>query len=504
MAKKKFSLKRRLQRMSKRQKIRFSINCVLIFLCILCIGVFVYAYPRLKRVSESVGMIKTEKVEDPDRVVTDDDGYWTILILGLDSRDADGVNDMSTTNFGDKRSDCMILVSLDRETKEVKLVSVYRDTVLQMRDIDFFESGNYCYSKATHAYSWGSANTLPSNDEVDAGPYYTMDMLERNLDIQIDNFVTVNFGVVADVINALGGVTLEIAADEAAVINPYIQEINEITGSNSEYIYSAGTYTLDGTQATAFGRIRYTAGDDYKRTERQREVLMLAAQKAKTAGIDPLIDVLSVVAPSIRTDLTMDEMNELITKYAISFELDPENGQKGFPFEKATKSGDSYVYPVDLDSNVIELHKYLYGDENYTVPVGVQNISDYIADMYYYGGSSSSNSDDSTWYDDEDETPEVIYETEEPIIDVTEEPVYDDEPEVPEHTSTQEPYEPTEAPIIDVTPTEEPVIDVIPTEEPVVITPEPEIPNDSQTNTGETGGETGGESTEIEIPLELE
>lgn len=504
MAKKSFSLKRRLQHMTKRQKIRFALNSILVFMCLVCVVVFIIAKGAFDRLDKALNEVEYEdktKSLDLENDLPEDhekDGYWNILILGLDSRAADGVNDNSATNYGDKRSDCIILVSMNVETKEVKLVSVYRDTVLKMRDIDYYTTGEYCYSKATHAYSWGSANVLDSG--YDAGPSYTIEMLQTNLDLVIDDYVIVNFGVVADVIDALGGVTITLDSAEVGVINPYIQEINDITGSNSAYIYSEGTYNLDGTQATAYGRIRYTVGDDYKRTERQRDVLMLAADKAKKAGIDKLFEIVEIVAPHIRTSLEPADLEELITKYALNFKIDKENGSKGFPFEKSTKAGDSYVYPVDLETNVIELHKYLFGDNNYEPSVAVKNISAYISDMFNYGYSNGEG-DGQTWYSPEEELPEYsVNPTEEPQY--TDEPEYTDEPvytEEPEYT--EEPTYTTQSPVSTPQATEKPEETeiVLPTEVPTT-EPTPEPTPEPVPTADTSGGDSSSEVTDVTLP----
>ena len=494
MKKDNHGFKRRWQHMSKRQRTKFIINSILVFLCIICIGVFVYAYPKITRLKNAYEQITIDKVNDPDREdIQNREGFWNILIMGLDSRDDDSVTDMSTSNYGDKRSDCMILVSLNRKTGEVKLLSLYRDTVLQMRNIDFYDTGDYVYSKATHAYSYGSANTLPNDENVDAGPYFTINMVERNLDIQIDNFVSIDFGVVAQVIDALGGVTLTLDDAEVADINQYINEINEITGASSSFIYTPGTYDMDGVQATAYGRVRHTAGDDYKRTFRQRTVLMLTAQKAREASIDTLIKIVELVAPELRTDLTNDEIESLITDYATSFILDEEEGSAGFPFNKATRSGDSYVYPVDtLEENVIQLHEYLYGDTDYSVPPRVVEISEYIENMYNGGSggyvyppddSYSNNSNDNTWHVAPEE-PDDNYTYEE-----TDEPYYE-EPDIPSVTVTQNPVI-TDPPVVITDP---PVVvtdpPVVVTDPPVVVTEPPVVVTDPPIST-----------EEIDVPL---
>lgn len=266
------------------------INISLIVLCVICVGVFIFAYPRLKRAMDALNEIDrdTTASDNGEDTGEQDTGFWNIALFGLDSRN-DNLTSNDTADYGDKRSDCIMIISINRETGDVKLLSVYRDTYLQMRKRNFYETEEYTYSKATHAYSYGSANHLPGNDDTDAGPTFSIDMLERNLDIEIDNFVSVNFGIVADVINALGGVTIDVTEAEAKDINQYIDEINEITGSKSGYILEAGTYLMDGTQATAYGRVRHTTGDDFRRTERQRTVMLLAAKKPRKLTLTPCL-----------------------------------------------------------------------------------------------------------------------------------------------------------------------------------------------------------------------
>jgi len=378
--------------MNKR-KLKLGINIALVVLCVACVGIFAWGYPRLTRLKAALDVIDTKTnstdTEDEEAIEEEDTGYWNIVLFGLDSRKEESLTDMDTSNYGDKRSDCIIIISINRETGDIKLLSVYRDTYLQMRAKDYYDSGDYIYDKATHAYFYGSANLVPGDETIDAGPYFSIDMLERNLDIEIDNFVAVNFSIVADVIDALGGVEIELTQSECNDINQYIDEINSIKGTSSEHITEAGTYLLDGVQATAYGRVRHTTGDDYKRTERQRTVLFLAAAKAQEADIDTLIDLVELIAPEVRTDLTAKQMLSLVNSVK-SYNLDDEEGSAGFPFNVTDDS--SYVYADDLAENVKELHEYLYGDTEYEVPESVQEISDYITNKL--GGNTSSYSSD--------------------------------------------------------------------------------------------------------------
>lgn len=181
-------------------------------------------------------------------------GYRNIALFGIDSR--------SNDDYGrGNRSDCIIIASINNSTKEVKLVSVYRDTYMQIE--------GHGLDKVTHAYSYGEAPLAIST-------------LNTNLDLNIKEFVAVNFDAVAEAVDALGGVVIPVEEDELKYINTYIEGTSEVTGIQTENVTSAGTQTLDGVQAVAYARIRYTEGGDYKRAERMRTVVEAMFNKLKT------------------------------------------------------------------------------------------------------------------------------------------------------------------------------------------------------------------------------
>ena len=195
-------------------------------------------------------------------------GYRTIALLGIDSR----ADDYGKGN----RSDCIILAVLNQKTKEVNLVSVYRDTYLKItgRNLD----------KVTHAYSYGGAELALST-------------LNTNLDLDITEFVTVNFEAVVDCVNSLGGIELNITDEELKYINQYVDELNKVTTSTSEHVTQSGKQHVNGIQAVAYARIRYTAGGDYKRTERMRTVIEAMLEKAKTLNPIELNKVANTILP---------------------------------------------------------------------------------------------------------------------------------------------------------------------------------------------------------------
>lgn len=273
-------------------------------------------------------------------------GYVNVALFGLDSRE----NDLGKGN----RSDTIMIASLNRETKEVKLVSVFRDTLLELED------GSY--NKANAAYAFG-------------GPEEAVSMLNRNLDMNIEKYVTVNFNALVDVIDALGGLDVTMTAEEVGHMNNYCVETSKVTGKDYERIdpQEAGTYHLNGVQAVSYSRIRYTAGGDFLRSARQRTILMMIADKAKTMGISELNKIADDVFPQISTNFTLTEMLGYLKDIA-----DYKIGETiGFPEDNTTDTLNevgSVVIPNSLTQSVQDLHQFLFGNDGYTVSSTVQGI----------------------------------------------------------------------------------------------------------------------------------
>lgn len=276
-------------------------------------------------------------------------GYLNVALFGVDSREQN--MDEGTL------SDTIIIASLNRETLEVKMASVYRDTLLLQSDGSL--------NKANSAYSFG-------------GPEGAITMLNKNLDLDIEHYVTVDFDALIDVVDAVGGVDIDVQEEEISYICGYATEIMEVTGRESPGVTEPGLQTLNGVQATAYARIRYTAGDDFKRTERQRDVLMKIIQKLQGASLGQINQIIDSVFPKVSTNFTITE----IFDYALDA-FDYQVGETtGFPFDKTTDTLNgvgSTVIPVTLESNVEKLHKFLYGSSiSYTASSTVTSISGQI------------------------------------------------------------------------------------------------------------------------------
>lgn len=279
-------------------------------------------------------------------------GYRNIAIFGVDSR---------SSNLGKgNRSDCIIIASINNQTKEVKLASVYRDTYVQIQ--------GHGLDKINHAYSYGEAPLA-------------LGTLNTNLDLNIKEFVTVNFDSVAEAVDQLGGIKMTITDAEVKYINGYISETSSVTGKESDKITSAGTYNLNGVQAVAYGRIRYTEGGDYKRTERMRDVIEAMLKKLQTKSIGEINSILDNVLPKIYTNIDSGSIiAEIpnITKYKITDSI-------GWPYNTKGKTMTLwYGIPITLESNVTQLHQELFGEEDYEVSDKVKSISQQIINKTGY------------------------------------------------------------------------------------------------------------------------
>ena len=305
-------------------------------------------------VANKLGKINIEEIDKTAIGISEEtkeelSGYRNIALLGIDSR----ADDYGLGN----RSDCIIIASMDQKTKNIKLLSVYRDTYMQVE-----EHGKQVLDKVTHAYSYGGAqNALKS--------------LNTNLDLNISEYLTVNFDAVIAAVDAMDGVTIDIDSSELKYINDYIDATSKSSGIKSSNITKTGKQKLDGVQAVAYSRIRYTAGGDYKRTERMRTVIEAMLTKAKTLSVGQLNKLVDTILPRVSTNISATEILGLVPSIA-SFNI---TDSLGWPYETKGITLDRwYGVPVTLESNVEQLHKEVFGQADYTVNDTIKNISDQI------------------------------------------------------------------------------------------------------------------------------
>jgi LCP family protein required for cell wall assembly len=314
------------------------------------------------------GIGKTQEINQPNIITLDreslsiapeiqDDpilkGYWNIALLGVDAKTHEQL-------FKGSRSDSIMIASINLDTGDVRLVSVYRDTLLNI--------GDDTYQKCNNAYSYGGAEQ-------------TISMLNANLDLDIEDFVAVGYGALSKAIDGLGGVWVDVDSAELKHINNYQISISEVLDTDYTKVKKTGYQLLNGLQATAYCRIRHTTGNDFMRTMRQREVLKSMEEQVKEADLSTLLDTFEAVVGDVYTSLGHEEVITLLSQIA-NYSIDKD---EGFPREdlrttaNAGKLG-SVVIPLDLEENVLWLHEFLFEDPTYEVSRQVHEFSVKIED----------------------------------------------------------------------------------------------------------------------------
>ena len=284
-------------------------------------------------INSKLNKINYEEIDENEIEVTEEvkeelSGYRNIVLFGID--DADGYTG---------RSDCIIIFSIDQKTKNVKMTSIYRDT--------YVEVPGHGYTKINHAFAYGGATLA-------------MSTINRNLDLNITEYVTINFQVVKDVVDSVGGVKIDVTSKEAT----------QIPG-----ITKAGTYNLNGTQALAYGRIRKIDSDE-KRTERMRTVVDKVFSKVKKMSPLEMNKIADEILPELHTNIKKSEITKIMkdeTSYKIGESM-------GWPYEVEGKmiSKVWYGIPKTLQESVQKLHGELFKETDYKTTETVENISNTI------------------------------------------------------------------------------------------------------------------------------
>lgn len=294
-----------------------------------------------------------EEVKEKATVSTEEDvtneytGIYNIAFFGVDARD-------ENLGKGNNRSDTIMVCSIDMDKHEIRLISIYRDTYLNV--------GNDTYRKCNTAYALG-------------GPEQALGMINMNTDLYITDYITVGFEGLREAVDALGGIEIDVREEEIQHLNNYQismvgdtsdgQNFTATAGVDYTPVTEAGLQTLNGLQATAYCRIRYI-GDDFERTERQRDVLTAMLEKAKTASVSSLASAINVVLPHVITSIDVEDFIPLLSmvgEYKVTV-------SEGFPFTGMLNGctmpvEGSCIVPTSLEDNVIKLHEILYGEENY-------------------------------------------------------------------------------------------------------------------------------------------
>ena len=354
----------------KKRRILFAVEIIVLLLFVG--GLYVYGQlnsklekldqPNMDRSKIQVNQEVQDSIDSEDSKLT---GYSTYALFGIDKRDHNAA-------LNAENSDTMIIASVNNDTKEVKLVSVYRDTLL---NVGTFAGVPDTYTKANAAYAAG-------------GPEQAISMLNTNLDLNITDYATVNFDALSTIVDDLGGLDMDMSYAEIVHMNNYCEETSEDTGKSYTPIELPERpediekidyqYHLNGVQVTSYCRIRYTASLDMGRTERQRKVIQMIVHKAVKKGLPTIFNIMDDVFPMISTSMDRDAILKLLPAM-VGYSIDETTG---FPAKyKFSNVKGSVIVPTDLESNVIELHKFLYGDEAYTPSSTVKANSQKILEV---------------------------------------------------------------------------------------------------------------------------
>ena len=369
MSKKNYKKSRKYKKM-RRRKIIFGIEITV--LLILSGILFVYAWINRSMDKMNQDTLDSSQIQINSEVKANTDlsqmsGTQVIALVGVDARGVEGSELAESMN-----SDTIILCCIDHDKQEIRMVSIMRDTWMNMAK---YTDEYYEFDKANSAYNRG-------------GPESMLSMLTTNLDFALTDYVTVNFKALADAIDVLGGLDIEMTNAECVHANNYNREVSEAQGVEYEAIpydedlgddYSEVRH-VSGALATSYARIRYGGGDDAKRTSRQRIVINLMVQKLKQ-NPTKIPEILDKVMGNVSTSLTKNEILEL-GMHAVTYTM---GTSYAYPFQLCygenvvNALGEDVVIPVTLEFNVRELHEYLYPGLSYEPSAAVTEYSDYIA-----------------------------------------------------------------------------------------------------------------------------
>ena len=313
-------------KLNRNKKILISILSILI---LIIFSGALYMYSLSSKV-ERIDIDRTDVVDTGKEVPEEADNVITIALFGSDYSEYYDVSSADST----------MILAIDTKNNKIKLCSLMRDIYL---DLPNGEKMNLNYTI------------------LDGGPSSILKAINYNFNLNIDKFVQVDLERLPKIIDALGGVEIEITEDELQYINGYIDNIDKKNGTTTEHIYNAGTQLLNGTQASAYCRIRYTAGRDFKRTERQRDVLNALFVKFKDISLTEVPSIINEILPLVTTNLTNSEIISISTK-ALGMGL--SNIEQGrFPSDENILSAgftDMYHMNIDIEKTAEEIQQFLF------------------------------------------------------------------------------------------------------------------------------------------------
>ena len=318
------------------KKVKIILVVLSIFVCIAAAS-GIYTYHELNKVksgtlpdnNSDLGIADNTDNELKDKSITN------IALFGVDSRD--------TNSDKGSRSDSIMILSIDKEHNKLKLTSIMRDTYVNVE--------GHGKTKITHAYAYG-------------GPSLAVKTINQNFNMNIKDYVTVDFFGLEKIIDSIGGVQIDVDKDEIPVMNDYITGTSKIEKTVPTFVKSSGMQTLNGSQAVAYSRIRYVGNADYERTERQRTVLEQIIKKVENKGLSSFPSLLNTMLPYVETSMSKTSLlstgTSILTKGITKVEQLrlPKDG-----YCKSQTINKVYYLVADLNAARSQLYKFIYEEE---------------------------------------------------------------------------------------------------------------------------------------------
>lgn len=355
----------------RRKKIRRVILIIELILLIFLSGLL-YVYSKFGKLHfNNIGKADTNKLDEKTKDLLS--GYTTIALYGVDTR--------VMGSYKNAHSDSIIVCVIDNKRKAIRLMTVYRDAYMEINGRGDFRKCNYSFGVG--------------------GPKQSIEMLNRNMDLNIQDYVAVDWKALADAIDAVGGVDVNVTREEAYAMdsNEYhvLSDTIENIGRKAKNVRE-GYQTLDGVQAVAYCRIRHNAGDDFGRAKRQRKVLSELINKVKSSGITKMDKLIDAVFPEVSTNLSTNQIIGLATKLK-DYKMEKTTA---YPFTKKAATlgaAGSVLVPCTLESNARKVYEFLYKNYDYTPSDNLIKLSQKIInntgfkekDAIDYGDLKSKN-----------------------------------------------------------------------------------------------------------------
>ncbi len=328
---------------------------ILLIVIVLIIALIVISKVCIDNQINKVNCVELNKdeIKVTDGIEQKLEGYRTIAIMGVD-----GTSDEMQPERG---TDFIVLATINEQNRKVALTTIYRDTYLEITGQDL--------NKISNAYAEGKETLALST-------------LNENLDLNIKEFVTLNVGAMENIVDAIGGIEVNITDEELQSINGYINEVSRQTGETATYVEKSGSQKLNGMQALAYGRIKFVGSGNYKKAERMVTVLMTVIKQAKKSNVFQINGLADVLLPKLYTNVNRDEVFDLMKKIS-DYEI---LNNVGWPYKVkgATVDGVWYLAPTTLESAVKELHEKVYGQTNYEPSNKVKEISGKVIEKTGY------------------------------------------------------------------------------------------------------------------------